>query len=75
MKDNKITRKIYRLEELESLIKSLLNQISYYESDIERRKEALKEHQDDTYIESSLDELTQRIEEAKKLLAELEKLA
>lgn len=82
MKDNKVTRKIKRLELLQNLIDSM-------EMIIENSKEVKRMHElkltdyienesEIWYIKNSQDkieEYTIRLDEAKKLLAELEKMA
>lgn len=82
MKDNKITRKIKRLELLQDLIVNIQGTINYLE---ERKTEAeeeladnLQNEEEKWHIEcaqSSLEEYTIRLDEARKIFAELEKMA
>lgn len=82
MKENKITRKIKRLELLQDLIESMQRTID----DLERRKgnseqelvNYVKNETDEwriEYTQNDIEDFTIRIDEAKKLFAELEKMA
>ena len=84
MKDNKITRKRYRLEVLESAVEKVYFTIEEYEASLDYHKERLSEELDkpeeernswriDSYTDD-LNKFTLKIEEAKKLIAELEKM-
>lgn len=82
MKENKITRKIKRLELLQDLIESMQRTME----DLERRKEnsehELADHVKNEaenwqieYTQKDIEEFTIRLDEAKKLFTELEKMA
>lgn len=82
MKENKITRKIKRLELLQDLIESMQRTME----DLERRKENSEQELADhvkneaenwqiEYTQKDIEEFTIRLDEAKKLFTELEKMA
>lgn len=83
MKDNKITRKKYRLEVLERTINIVYGTLEEYEDSLKYSKEQLAEELDkpedeqNTWrIDNSRDNINEysiRIEEAKKLLQTLKK--
>lgn len=83
MKNTKITRKKYRLEALESAVENVENYIEVIEKELKNTKEALADASNDQstdewYIQNLQEKIennTLRIEEAKKLLAEFEKMA
>lgn len=84
MKDNKITRKKYRLEVLERAINDIFDVIDDYESSLKYNTEELaeeldkpKEEQSEWTINSrreNVEQFTLKIEEAKKLITDLEKM-
>lgn len=84
MKDNKITRKKYRLEVLERTINIVYGTLEEYEDSLKYSKEQLAEELDkpedeqNTWrIDNSRDNINEysiRIEEAKKLIADFEKM-
>lgn len=81
MKDNKVTRKIKRLELLQNLIDSMEMIIEDSEEVKRMHEQKLTDYIENEseiwYIENSQDkieEYTIRLDEAKKLLAELEKM-
>ena len=74
MKDNKITRKKYRLEVLERALNSIYDAIEDYESSLKYNTE---EEQSEWTINSrreNVEQFTLKIEEAKKLITDLEKM-
>lgn len=84
MKDNKITRKKYRLEILERTINIVYGTLEEYEDSLKYSKKQLAEELDkpedeqNTWrIDNSRDNINEypiRIEEAKKLIADFEKM-
>lgn len=82
MKDNKITRKIMRLEILEGLIKSIDDKIEsfeyYLKNEQQRMNDKLQEEEPSEYdirwIQDEIEKNTINLDEAKKLRADLEKM-
>ncbi|RHP45279.1 hypothetical protein [Clostridium sp. AF32-12BH] len=84
MKDNKITRKKYRLEVLERALNSIYDAIEDYDNSLKYNTEDLTEELDKPEEEQrewtikdrreNIEQFTLKIEEAKKLITDLEKM-
>lgn len=87
MKDNKITRKKYRLEVLEKVIDTIYDAIEEYENSLKYSKEQLAQELDNldnpeeeqnnwciNRYRNGIDEYSVKIEEAKKLITDIEKM-
>lgn len=81
MKNNKITRKIKKLEMLNVLIENIQRIVEDSEETLEyyneRLSEAVKEESEYeiTRCQNTLEDYTIKLDEAKKLIAEIEKMA
>lgn len=81
MKNNRITRKIRRMELLEMITDELLSKIEELENDLKIKQQELKDTIEEKeeyrieWIQERIEDATIRIEETKKLVADIEKMA